>query len=84
VSYRPWLEEQALRQMSGLPGEALDTLARTTARICEDPYDRLLSMAVRDDDPTERMAELGEEGFIEFKVDEAARLVRVYALVWLG
>lgn len=84
MSYRPWLEEHALRQMSGLPDEALDTLACTMARICEDPYDRLLSMAVRDDDPTERMAELGDDGFIEFKVDEAARLVRVYALVWLG
>jgi hypothetical protein len=71
VSYRPWLEEQALRQMSGLPDEALDTLARTMGRICEDPYDRLLSMAVRGDDSTERMAELGEAGFTEFKVRSA-------------
>jgi hypothetical protein len=84
VNYRPWLEEQALRQMGGIPDEALGTLARTMARICDDPYDRLLSMAVRDDDPSERMAELGDDGFIEFKVDEAARLVRVYSLVWLG
>jgi hypothetical protein len=56
VSYRPWLEEQALRQMSGLPDEALDTLTRAMARICEDPYDRLLSMAMRDDDPTSEWA----------------------------
>jgi hypothetical protein len=26
------------------------------ARICEDPYDRLFSLAVRDEDPRERMA----------------------------
>lgn len=84
MSYRPWLQEQALRQMHGLPDEALDTLTRAMARICEDPYDRLLSIAVRDDDPTERMAELGDGGFIEFKVDETAHLVRVYSLVWLG
>jgi hypothetical protein len=58
VSYRPWLEERALRQMGGLPAEALDVLARALARICEDPYDRLFSRAVRDDDPRERMAEL--------------------------
>lgn len=75
MSYRAWLEEQALRRMSGLPDEALGTLVRTMARICEDPYDRLLSMAVRDDDPTERIAELGDEGFIEFRVDGAACLV---------
>jgi hypothetical protein len=46
VNYRAWLEEQALRQMGGLPDEALDTLARVMARICEHPYDRLLSVAV--------------------------------------
>jgi hypothetical protein len=59
-------------------------LARTMARICEDPYDRLFSLAVRDGHPPERMAELGDAGFIQFTVDESARLVRVYDLVWIG
>ena len=54
------------------------------ARICADPYDRLFSVAVRDDDPRERMAEFGDLGFMEFEVDEAAGLVRVYTLVWVG
>jgi hypothetical protein len=84
VSYRPWLEDQALRQMGGLPAEALDLLARAMARICEDPYDRLFSVAVRDDAPRERMAEFGDLGFMEFEVDEAAGLVRVYTLLWVG
>jgi hypothetical protein len=84
VSYRPWLEEQALRQMGGLPAEALDLLVRTMARICEDPYDRLLSVAVSNNNPRERMAEYGDLGFVEFEVDEAAKLIRVYALVWVG
>jgi len=73
-----------LRQMGGLPPDAFDILARTMARICEDPYDRLFSLAVRDEDPRERMAELGDAGFIQFTVDESARLVRVYDLVWIG
>lgn len=84
MSYRPWLEGDALRQMGGLPPEAFDVLAQTMARICEDPYDRLFSVAVRDEDPRERMAELGEAGFIQFTVDETAGLVRVYDLVWMG
>jgi len=84
VNYRPWLEEDALRQMSGLPHDAFDVLARTMARICEDPYDGLFSLAVRDEDPRERMAELGDGGFIQFMVDESAGLVRVYDLVWIG
>ena len=45
---------------------------------------RLFSLAVRDEDPRERMAELGDAGFIQFTVDESAGLVRVYDLVWIG
>jgi hypothetical protein len=52
------------------------------ARICEDPYDRLFSKALRDSDPTRRMAELGDFGFVEFLVDDAGGLVRVVTLVW--
>ena len=84
MSYRPWLEDQALRQMGGLPAEALDLLAQAMARICEDPHDRLFSVAVRDEDPQARMAEFGDLGFMEFEVDEAAGLIHVYTLVWLG
>jgi len=83
VSYRPWLDGEALRQMGGLPPDALDVLVRTMARICENPYDRLFSMAVRDEKPQERMAELGDTGFIQFTVYEAVGPVRVYDLVWL-
>ena len=73
-----------MRQMGGLPPDAVDVLAQTWPRICEDPYDRLSSMAVSDEDPQERMAELGDAGFIQFTVDEDAGLVRVYSLVWVG
>jgi hypothetical protein len=84
VNYRPWLEEQVLRQMASLPAEAFDALSQTLARICADPHDRLFSRPVRAGDPAERMAELGDSGFIEFTVDEAEGLVHVYTLVWSG
>jgi hypothetical protein len=59
VSYRPWLEERALRQMGNLPAGALDVLVR----ICEDPYDRLFSMAVwADDRRSGWLSDLGKEG----------------------
>ena len=35
-------------------------------------------------DPRERMAELGDSGFIVFTVDYDERLIRVYGLVWIG
>jgi hypothetical protein len=82
VTFRPWLEQPVLRQMRGLPDDAFESLTRTLARICDDPYDRLLSMPVHDDSH-ERMAERGDSGFIVFVVDEALGLVRVYDLVWI-
>src|ERR1700759_5779174 len=84
VSYRPLLGEQVLRQMRGLPAEGFDLLVQVLTRICEDPYDRLFSRAIRADDPARRMAEIGDFGFVEFLVDDAAGLVRVVTLVWVG
>jgi hypothetical protein len=83
VIYRPRLEQPVPRQMPGLPGDAFDLLVRTLARICDDPYDRLLSMRAGKD-PHERMAELDDSGFIVFTVDDDAGLIRVYGLVWIG
>ena len=83
MSWRPWLEDQALRQMRDLPAEALDTLARTLARICENPYDPVFSAPVPPV-PGRRVADLDDYGFIEFTVDEAAHLIRVYHMIWTG
>ena len=83
MTYRPRLEQPVLRQMPGLPDDAFGMLTRTLARICEGPYDRLFSMPAGKD-PRERMAELGDFGFIVFTVDDDAELVRVYGLVWTG
>jgi hypothetical protein len=83
VNWRPWLEEHALRQVHGLPSEALDSLVRTLARICDDPYDPVFSVPVPPV-PGRRVADLDDFGFIEFIADEATGLVRVYRLVWTG
>ena len=37
-------------------------------------YDRLFSLPVRDEDPRELMAELGDAGFIQFTVNQPAGL----------
>ncbi len=83
MTYRPRLEQPVLRQMPGLPGDAFDLLVQTLARICDAPYDRLFSMPAGKD-PHERMAELGDSGFIVFTVDDDTELVRVYGLIWIG
>lgn len=80
MSYRPYLEAGALRQMNGLPEQAFDVLVTLLARICDDPYDPVFSA------PTgvarRRVADIGDSGFIVFAVDEGAGLLRVFDLVW--
>ena len=43
MSYRPYLESGALRQMDGLPEQGFDMLVTLLARICDDPYDPVFS-----------------------------------------
>ena len=81
MTYRPRLEYRVLRQMKGLPEEALDSLVRVLSRICDDPRDRLLSVPVPEGG-RERVAELGDCGFIVFVIEDDAGLIRVVDLVW--
>lgn len=69
--------------MRGLPEDAFDTLVSVVARICEDPYDRLVSKPTAVDGRM-RVAELDDGGFIEFMVDDAARQVLILRFVWTG
>lgn len=82
MSYRAYLEPSALRQMAGLPDDALDMLVRLLARICGDPYDPVFSAPTGI--PRRRAADLGDFGFIVFAVDEDAGLIRIFDLVWTG
>lgn len=83
MTYRPRLEQPVLRQMPGLPGDAFDLLVRTLARICDDPYDRLLSMPAGKT-RVSAWPSSATGGFIVFTVDDDAGLVRVYGPVWIG
>ena len=76
MSYRPYLESGALRQMQGLPEQAFDMLVTLPARICDDPYDPVFSAPTGV--PRRRVADVGDFGFVVFAVDEAAGLVTLY------
>lgn len=83
MNWRPVFAESALRQLGGIPDEAMEALIATMRRVCEDPYDAVFSLPIADD-PTERWAELGEAGFIAFVVRDSAQIVEVTDFVWAG
>ena len=82
MSYRPHLESGALRQMHGHPDHAFGMLVTLLARVCDGPYDPVLSAPTGV--PRRRVAGVGDFGFIVFAVDETAGLIRVFDLVWTG
>lgn len=47
MTFRAWLEPAAVQQVHNLPDEALTELVRLMARVCDDPYDAVLSLPVR-------------------------------------
>ena len=60
MSYRPYLESGALRQMHGLPEQAFDMPVTLLARICDDPYDPVFSTPTGV--PRRRVADVGDTG----------------------
>ncbi len=82
MSYRPYLESAALRQMYGLPEQAFDLLVTLLARICDDPYYPMFSAPTGV--PRRRVADAGDFGFKVFAAGEATCLVRVFDLAWTG
>lgn len=83
MSYQPRLSPKALSKLGGFPSDALTELARVIGRVCEDPYDALVSLP-RSDDPTQRWATFGSAGFVELYVDDEAKTVTVDDLAWTG
>lgn len=84
MTYEPRFEGAALPALGQMPEEALDALVGVMASVCSDPYDRLVSAPTGDGREDERIAELGDFGFIEFRVDERAGIVYVFRFVWAG
>ena len=82
VSYRPYLESSALRQLHGLQEHAFDMLVADPGQQRHDPYEPVFSAPTGV--PRRRVADVGDFGFIVFAVDEAAGLIRVFDLVWTG
>jgi hypothetical protein len=61
----------------------MDTLIIVLAAVAEDPYDALHSLPAGAD-PQRRWAVLEESGFVEFDVNDAAKVVTVVEVIWTG
>lgn len=71
----------AAAQIPGLPEEAFAALVEELLVIGADPHRRGVSDP---GDPRYREQVFGGRGLVSYVVDDAAKIVRVYSVVWAG
>jgi hypothetical protein len=83
VTYRAEFEGLALTQLKGLPEAAFDALVERVADIAREPWDTVLMTP--EGDPAYRQAVFGHGyGLLTFRVDDAAELIRIIDIAWIG
>lgn len=83
MSYRPEFEGAALVQLNGLPKAAFDALVERVAVLVLEPWDA--AVIPPSNDPAYRRTVFGAGyGLLSFRVDEAAELIRIFDILWIG
>jgi hypothetical protein len=68
---------------NGLPGDAFDALVDRVVGLADEPWDA--TVAWPGDDSFHRETAFGDgRGFISFYLDESAKVIRIYRVVWAG
>jgi len=82
VTYRAELSGRALKQMHGLPGPAFDSLIEAMAEVIDYPDDPLRTFQTGD--PYVRRVEFGDASLITYLVNDAASVVIILDITWVG
>lgn len=82
MTYRAELSGRALKQMHGLPGPAFDSLIETMAEVTDYPDDPLRTFPTSD--PYIRRVEFGDGGLITYLINDAASVVIILDITWVG
>jgi hypothetical protein len=83
VSYSVRFEGGALVQLNGLPAVAFDALLERVVVLVDEPWDA--AVIPPGDDPAYRMVVFGAGyGLLSFYADDAAGLIRIFDIAWIG
>jgi hypothetical protein len=83
VSYSVRFEGGALVQLKGLPAVAFDALLERVVVLVDEPWDA--AVIPPGDDSAYRMAVFGAGyGLLSFHADDAAELIRIFDIIWIG
>jgi hypothetical protein len=83
VSYAVRFEGAALVQLNGMPSAAFDALVTRVVVLVDEPWDA--AVMPPGGDPAYRIAVFGSgSGLLTFYADDAAELIRIIDIAWLG
>jgi len=83
VSYGVRFEGGALVQLNGLPGDAFDALLERVIALVDEPWDA--TVMPPGSDPAFRMTLFGAgNGLLTFHADDAAQMIRIFDIAWIG
>lgn len=78
VEFRPAAAEQAV----GLPADTFMALIEVLGVVSRDPFDETVTMETPD--VHVRRVMFGEAGMASFYINPAAKMISVFAVVWVG
>lgn len=83
MSYSVRFEGGALVQLNGLPATAFDALLDRVVDLVDEPWDA--SVMPPGDDPAFRMTVFDAgNGLLSFHADDAAEIIRIFDITWIG
>jgi hypothetical protein len=82
VTYRAELSGRALKQMSGLPAPAFDSLIEAMADVIDYPDDPLRTFPTSD--PYVRRVGFGDAGLVTYLINDGAGIVIILDITWAG
>ncbi len=83
MSYSVRFEGPALIQLNGIPPGAFDALVERAATLVDEPWDAAIMPPGKD--PAYRMTMFGSgNGLLTFHVDDAAEVIRIFDITWIG
>lgn len=83
MSYRPEFEGSALIQLNALPKDAFDALVERVTVLVREPWEAAVIPPAND--PVYRRTVFGAgHRLLSFPVDEAAGVIRIFDILWIG
>lgn len=83
MSYQIQFDGDALIQLRGFPTDAFEALLARVVELVDAPWDATVMPPGRD--PAFRRTVFGNGlGLLTFYVDDAAELIRIFSIIWIG